>query len=60
MLRLFGIIYALAGPTVAGVLFIVALSMGMVDARTLVLAALIGFVAALPVTWVVAKKIAEI
>ena len=60
MLRLFGIIYALAGPTVAGVLIIAALTMGMVDTRSMVMAALIGFVAALPVTWVVAKKIAEI
>lgn len=59
MTRLFGIIYALAGPTVAGVLIIVALTMGMVDMKTMIYAAVAGFVVALPVSWIVAKQIIE-
>jgi hypothetical protein len=57
MTRLFGIIYALVGPTVAGVLIVVALTMNMYDMKTMIYAAVIGFVAALPVAWIVAGKI---
>ena len=35
MTRLFGIIYALVGPTVAGVLIVVALTMNMYDMKTM-------------------------
>ena len=57
MTRLFGIIYALVGPTVAGVLIVVALTMNMYDMKTMIYAAVIGFVAALPGAWIVAAKI---
>lgn len=57
MTRLFGIIYALVGPTVAGVLIVVALTMNMYDMKTMIYAAVIGFVVALPVAWIVAGKI---
>ena len=45
------------GPTVAGVLIVVALTMNMYDMKTMIYAAVIGFVAALPVAWIVAGKI---
>jgi hypothetical protein len=59
MTRLFGIIYALAGPTLAGVLITAALTMNMVDSKTMIYAAVIGFIAALPLSWIVAAKINE-
>lgn len=57
MYRLFGIIYALAGPTLAGILITAALTMNMFDTKSMIYAAVIGFVAALPIAWVVAKQI---
>lgn len=57
MYRLFGIIYALAGPTLAGILIIAALTMNMFDAKSVIYAAVAGFVAALPVAWIVARQI---
>lgn len=57
MTRLFGIMYALAGPTLAGVLIVAALTMGMYDTKSMIYAAVVGFVAALPVAWIVAKKV---
>lgn len=57
MYRLFGIIYALAGPTLAGILIVAALTMNMFDYKSMIYAALIGFAAALPIAWVVARQI---
>ncbi|AOZ70863.1 hypothetical protein LPB142_03650 [Rhodobacter xanthinilyticus] len=59
MIRLFGIIYALAGPTLAGILITAALTMNKFDTMSMIYAAAIGFVAALPVSWIVAKQINE-
>lgn len=59
-MRLFGIIYALVGPTLAGILITAALTMNMVDTRSMIVAAVLGFVVALPVTWLVARQIADL
>ena len=57
MLRLTGIMYALAGPTLAGILITAALVMGMFDTKSMIVAAGVGFIAALPISWVVAKMV---
>lgn len=57
-MRLFGIIYALVGPTLAGILITAALVMGMVDARSMIIAAVVGAVLAIPATWFVTRQIA--
>ncbi|WP_223637364.1 CTP synthetase [Rhodobacter sp. TJ_12] len=59
MTRLFGIIYALAGPTLAGILITAALTMNMINTKAMIYAAAIGFIVALPIAWVVAKQIKE-
>ena len=59
MSRLFGIIYALVGPTLAGILITAALVMNMFNTKAMIYAAAIGFVVALPVAWIVAKQITD-
>ena len=60
MLRLASILYAVIGTTLAGVAIIAALVSGNDTLQPIVIAAVAGFVAALPVTWIVAKKVAEL
>ncbi|AUJ64532.1 CTP synthetase [Aestuarium zhoushanense] len=57
MLRLASILYSLIGTTLAGSLVVAALTMGYDTLNPILIAAGVGFVAALPVTWVVAKAI---
>jgi len=57
MLRLASIIYALAGPTLAGILVVVVLTMNRVDLNSILIAAGVGALLGLPVAWLVAKKI---
>lgn len=57
MLRLASILYSLIGTTLAGSLVVVALTMGYDTLNPILIAAGVGFVAALPVTWLVAKAI---
>jgi hypothetical protein len=57
MLRLASILYSLIGTTLAGSLVVVALTMGYDTLNPILMAAGVGFVAALPVTWLVAKAI---
>lgn len=59
MLRLFTLIYVLAGTTLAGVLITVALTMNRIDAYTMIVAAVAGFALALPAAWIVAKLMSE-
>jgi hypothetical protein len=59
-MRLFGIIYALAGPTLAGILITAALTMNMADTHSLTVAALFGFLTALPASWFVARQISRL
>jgi len=59
MIRLAALIYIFVGVTLAGSLIVAALTMNMFDTRSIVIAAVIGFVAALPVAWVLARKLRE-
>ena len=58
MLKMFLIIYILAGPTLAGMLMTVALAMRLDNATMMWLIAA-GAIIAIPVAWVVAKMIVD-
>jgi len=57
MYRLAALVYALTGPTLAGILVIAALVAGLDTLLPIVVAALIGFAAGLPVAWKIAEKL---
>lgn len=57
MLRLASMLYSLIGTTLAGSAVVVALVIGQDTLKPIVAAAVIGFIAAVPVTWAVAKKL---
>lgn len=57
MLRLASMLYSLIGTTLAGSAVVVALVIGQDTLKPIVAAAILGFVLALPVTYVVARKI---
>ena len=57
MLRLAAVVYILLGATLAGIFIIAALTMGMDTAKPIIYAAVVGFVVAAPVSWIVAKQI---
>ena len=57
-MTLFLILHIFIGSTLAGMGVIVALTMGFVSAQAILLTAAVGFVAAFPVSWVVAKRLA--
>jgi len=57
MLRLATIVFIFLGPTIAGMAMVAALTMGRMDATSLIASVGIGFVLALPVSWLVAREI---
>ncbi len=57
MSRLFLLMFTLAGPTLAGSAVVVALVMGMVATKPIVIAAALGALLALPVSWIVARQL---
>lgn len=57
MFRLFMVIYTLAGATLAGSAVVGALTMNLVDSRSIIYAALAGAVVAVPVAWAVANRL---
>ena len=59
MLRLASVLYSLISTTLAGTFVVAALVMGQDTLQPIVIAAALGFVAALPVTWLVAKTMVE-
>lgn len=59
MLRLFFVIYSLAGVTLAGAGIIAVLTAGMVDLWSIVIAAAIGAVMAVPVAWTIARRLSS-
>jgi predicted PurR-regulated permease PerM len=59
MLRLGFILHLFIGSTLAGVGVIAALSTGYDSLYPILVAALIGFLAAFPVTWAVTRKLYE-
>ena len=59
MVRLTMIIFAMAGTTLAGIGVVVILSANMGTAQNIIVAAALGAVLALPLSWVIAKQIAQ-
>lgn len=59
MTRLAGILFSLISTTLMGSAVVAALTMGKDTLTPILIAAAIGFVAAIPVTWVVSKKIVD-
>ncbi len=59
MLRLASVLYSLISTTLAGTFVVAALVMGQDTLQPIVIAAALGFAAALPVTWLVAKTMYE-
>ncbi|MFZ5749987.1 MAG: hypothetical protein ACOY5U_02875 [Pseudomonadota bacterium] len=59
MTRLFFIIYTLAGSTLAGSAVVAALTMNLFDLKSIVVAAVLGALVALPVSWLVARNLAD-
>ncbi|WP_226549165.1 CTP synthetase [Celeribacter naphthalenivorans] len=57
MNRLAGILFSLISTTLMGTAVVVALTMGKDTLQPILIAAAIGFVVSVPVTWVVTKKI---
>lgn len=58
MTRLMMILYSMVSTTLMGMGVIVALTMGMVSVKAIVVAAVLGALLALPVSWLVAREIA--
>ena len=58
MTRLTALLFSIIAPSLMGVAVIVALTTGNDTLSPIILAAAIGFVAALPVSWLVAKQLA--
>lgn len=57
---LFSILHLFIGSTLAGSAVIAALVTGYDDLTGILIAALLGFVAAFPVSWVVAQKLRDL
>ncbi|MGR6431638.1 hypothetical protein [Rhizobium sp. PAMB 3182] len=57
MFRLAAILYVLIASALAGAAVVAVLSMSMMDARSIVAAAVAGAVIALPATWLVTRRI---
>lgn len=57
MPRLFGILFSMVSTTLTGVGVVVALTSGSTTLQPILVAAAIGFVLSLLVTWVVARQI---
>ncbi|WP_439103182.1 CTP synthetase [Celeribacter marinus] len=60
MNRLAGILFSLISTTLMGVAVVVALTIGMDTLKPILVAAAIGFVVAIPITWIVSKKIVDL
>lgn len=59
MMRLFLILYTLAATTLAGSFIVAVLTMNRFDGRSIIGAAVLGAVVALPVAWGVAKRLSQ-
>ncbi|AXX98730.1 CTP synthetase [Profundibacter amoris] len=57
MLRLTLLLYSFISATLAGILIVVVLAAGYGTTMPIIYAAIVGFVVAFPVSWIVAKKI---
>lgn len=59
MLGLFLIVHIFVGATLAGSAVIAALSLGFDTLQPLLVAALVGFLVSIPVSWTVAKRVSD-
>lgn len=59
MSRIFMLMFSIAFPTLAGIGVVVVLVMGRYDVASIVGAAVVGGIAALPVTWLVARRLKD-
>ena len=59
MTRLFLIIYTLASTAMAGAAVVATLTMNRVDLKSILVAAALGAILALPVAWGVARKLED-
>ncbi len=59
MLRLAALLFIVLGATLAGILIVAALVAGLDTAQPIIVAAAIGFVVAIPVSVVVARRLAS-
>ena len=57
MTRLMMIIFSMASTSLMGAFIVAALVMGMDTLQPILIAAALGFVAAMPVSWIVARQI---
>lgn len=57
MSRLLLLLYSLVGPSLAGVGVIAVLTLGLVDARSILIAAAMGFALGVPVAWAVMRQL---
>lgn len=57
MFRLFSLIFSIAGATCAGIGVVVALTLGMDTLQPILVAAGLGALVSLPVSWIVAAKL---
>lgn len=60
MFRLASILYSMVSATLAGIAIVVVLVIGYDTLNPILIAAAIGFVLAIPATWVLAKKIVDL
>lgn len=59
MTRLMMIIFSMASTSLMGAFIVAALVMGMDTLQPILIAAALGFVAAIPVSWIVARQIVD-
>lgn len=57
MSRLFFVLYSMIGTALAGSAMVAALTMGLDTAKPIIIAAALGALVALPVSWLVTKRI---
>lgn len=60
MLRLTMLLYSIVGTTLAGIGVVIAVTMNLYDFQSIIYAAVIGAVLALPVSWYVAKRLQSV
>ena len=60
MIRLTSILYAVIGTTLAGIGVVVAVTMNLYDVQSIIVSAALGALAALPVSWMVARKLQDL
>jgi uncharacterized membrane protein YhaH (DUF805 family) len=53
------IVYIFLGATTAGIFMVAALTAGLTTAQPVVYSALAGFVVAIPLAWIIARRIRE-